>query len=210
VIHYCIVDGRESRITEAALALIEESGLAELSIASLARRLGASRMTLHRNGVTRERVIELLSVRAADEYLRAVWPTLVSTGSGRDRLEQALRATCRVADAWRHLLVGLFAEDGGIFHEPDRATDDEHDRALATRGRFIEPLARLLHDGALDGSLVDVPNLDQTATVLFNQVGWTYLALRVGQRWPQERAENAVVTMALAAMTASHQRTTER
>ncbi len=118
MIHYCIVDGRESRITEAALALIEESGLAELSIASLARRLGASRMTLHRNGVTRERVIELLSVRAADEYLRAVWPTLVSTGSGRDRLEQALRATCRVADAWRHLLVGLFAEDGGIFHEP--------------------------------------------------------------------------------------------
>ncbi|MDZ4232521.1 MAG: TetR family transcriptional regulator, partial [Dietzia sp.] len=61
------MDGRESRITEAALALIEESGLAELSIASLARRLGASRMTLHRNGVTRERVIELLSVRAADE-----------------------------------------------------------------------------------------------------------------------------------------------
>jgi hypothetical protein len=163
-------------------------------------------MTLHRNGITRERVIELLSLRAADEYQRAVWPTMVSPGTGLDRLDRALHATCQVADPWRHLLVGLFAEDGGIFHEAEHATDDERDRAVATRDVFVEPLARLLRDGALDGTLVDLPDVDQTATVLFNQVGWTYLALRVGQRWAQERAEDAVVTLALAALTASPQR----
>lgn len=178
--------------------MLGENGLGGLTIASLARRLGASRMTLHRNGVTRERVIELLSIRAADEYQQAIWPALVSPDAGRNRLEQALRATCRIADVWRHLLVGLFAEDGGIFHEPDQGGDD---RAVATRAVFIEPLARLLRDGVVDGTIVEPANVDETATVLFNQVGWTYLALRVGQRWLPERAEQAVVTMALAAVT---------
>jgi hypothetical protein len=132
-----------------------------------------------------------------------IWPTLVSPGTGRDRLEKALRGTCQVADVWRHLLVGLFAEDGGIFHEPDASTGKaEGDRALATRAVFVEPLARLLHDGDLDGTLVKLPDIDQAATVLFNQVGWTYLALRVGQRWSQEHAEDAVVTMAIAAVAA--------
>lgn len=198
------MDALESRVTEAALAVLAEQGLAGLSIANLARRLGASRMTMHRNQITRERILDLLSLRAADEYQRTIWPTLVSAGTGRDRLEQALRGTCRVADVWRHLLVGLFAEDGGIFHEPDESTDEaESDRALATRAVFVEPLARLLHDGSLDGTLVKLPDVDQTATVLFNQVGWTYLALRVGQRWPQERAEDAVVTLAIAAVAPS-------
>ncbi len=167
-------------------------------------------MTLHRNGITRERVIELLSLRAADEYQRAVWPTLVSAGTGLDRLDRALRHTCRVADAWRYLLVGLFAEDGGIFHEPDDATGDERARAVATRSVFVEPLARLLRDGALDDTLVEVDDVNQTATVLFNQVGWTYLALRVGQRWSQESAEEAVVALALAALTASPRRNVGR
>lgn len=198
------MDALESRVTEAALAVLAEQGLAGLSIANLARRLGASRMTMHRNQITRERILDLLSLRAADEYQRTIWPTLVSAGTGRDRLEEALRGTCRVADVWRHLLVGLFAEDGGIFHEPDESTNEaESDRALATRAVFVEPLARLLHDGSLDGTLVKLPDVDQTATVLFNQVGWTYLALRVGQRWPQERAEDAVVTLAIAAVAPS-------
>jgi AcrR family transcriptional regulator len=196
------VDGWETRITEAALAVLADEGLAGLSIASLARRLGASRMTLHRNSITRERVLELLSLRAADEYQRAIWPTLVSPGTGRDRLERALRGTCQVADLWRHLLVGLFAEDGGIFHEPNETTGAERDQAMATRAVFVEPLARLLRDGVLDGTIAEFPEVDQTATVLFNQVGWTYLALRVGQRWSQERAEDAVVTLALAAVAA--------
>ncbi|WP_396928231.1 TetR/AcrR family transcriptional regulator [Mycolicibacterium sp.] len=197
------MDEWESRVVEAALQILAEQGLAAVTVASLARRLKASRMTLHRNGITRERVIELLSLRAADEYQRAVWPTLVSAGTGLDRLDRVLRHTCRVADAWRFLLVGLFAEDGGIFHEPVDATGEERSRAVATRSVFVDPLARLLRDGELDGTLVQFDDVDQTATVLFNQVGWTYLALRVGQRWSHESAEEAVVAMALAALTAA-------
>ncbi len=75
---------------------------------------------------------------------------------------------------------------------------------MATRSVFVDPLARLLRDGGeLDGTLVQFDDFDQTATVLFNQVGWTYLALRVGQRWSHESAEEAVVAMALAALTAA-------
>ncbi|MEU0467035.1 helix-turn-helix domain-containing protein [Amycolatopsis sp. NPDC006131] len=204
------MDAWETRITEAALELLAEDGMAGLTVASIARRLGASRMTLHRKGITRERMIELLSHRAAEEYQRAVWPTLVSSGTGFERLDRALRSTCRVADPWRHLLVGLFAEDGGIFHEPDQATAEERDRAVATRAVFVEPLARLLQDGALDGSLLEVDDVEETATVLFNQVGWTYLALRVGQRWSQQRAESSVVSLALAALSVSPDRRSGR
>jgi hypothetical protein len=60
-----------------------------------------------------------------------------------------------------------------------------------------------LRDGVLDGTIVELPNVDQTATVLFNQVGWTYLVLRVGQRWSPEHARDAVVTLAMAAVAAS-------
>ncbi|GAA3856719.1 TetR/AcrR family transcriptional regulator [Amycolatopsis tucumanensis] len=194
------MDEWESRVVEAGLEILAEEGLTALSVAGIARRLGASRMTLHRKGLTRERVIELLSIRAGYEYQQAVWPTLVSDGTGLARLERALRATCQVADPWRHLLVGLFAEDGGIFHEPEKVSGLERDRALATRTVFVEPLARLLRDGIVDGSLAGVPDVDRTATVLFNQVGWTYLALRVGQRWTREQAEDSVVTLALAAV----------
>lgn len=73
---------------------------------------------------------------------------------------------------------------------------------MATRAVFVEPLARLLHDGLLDGTLVELPDIAETATVVFNQVGWTYLSLRVGQRWSQEHAEDAVVTLAMASVVA--------
>jgi len=190
----------EQRLRDAALAVVAEHGLAGLTMARLAERLGGSRMTLHRRGFGRDDVVALLAAHAADEYLRAVWPALTATGSGRERLEQALRALCAVADRYAPLLVGLYADDGGIFHEVDAAEAGapEPDRVVATRRVFVAPLARLLRDGDADGTLrLRGPDPDSTATVVFNQVGWTYLALRVGQRWPADRATDAVVDLAL-------------
>ncbi len=187
----------------AALQVLAESGMAGMTLSRLAEVMGGSRMTLNRKGVTRERVIEVLSVRAAGEYQRGVWPAMTSPGPGAERLEQALRATCDVADRWRHLLVGLFAEDGGVFHEPNRAEDAAgREVAVATRSVFVEPLVRLLRDGAQDGSLRATDDPARDATVLFNQIGWTFLSLRVGQRWAATEASTAVVNMALRALLA--------
>ena len=167
----------------------------------LAGAMGGSRMTLHRKGVTRELVIELLRTQAAEEYQLAVWPAMTSTGTAAERLELVLEAICKVADHWRDLLVGLFAEDGGVFHDPDQADDASgQDAAIATRAVFVDPLARLLRDGAQDGSLAVDDDPERVATVLFNQVGWTFLALRVGQRWPGDQATSSVVNMALRAV----------
>lgn len=187
----------DARLLDAAMAVLAEHGLAGLTLARVAKGLGGSRMTLHRRGITREQIIERLALMAAQEYQQAIWPAMTGAGTAAQRLEQALRATCSVADRHAKLLIGLYADDGGIFHDVDAAEPDEHAAAIATRAVFIEPIARLLRDGAQDGTL-DCDDPDVTATVLFNQVGWTYLALAEGQRWAAARATDTVVSNALA------------
>lgn len=190
-------DPFEERLLSAALAVVEAHGLAGLTLGRVAAALGGSRTTLHRRGITREAVVQRVAALAAAEYQRALWPTLTAPGTGAERLERALSATCHVADEHARLLTGLFADDGGLFHDVESAPPEERDQAVATRAVFVEPIARLLRDGLADGSL-QVADADETATVLFNQVGWTFLALRQGQRWPAERARQAVVGLAVA------------
>jgi AcrR family transcriptional regulator len=189
----------DARLVAAALAVLEEHGLAGLTMGRLAGRLGGSRMTLHRRGVTREELVGRLAALAAEEYRAAVWPAMTSPEPAADRLRRALEQTCEVADRYAKLLVGLFADDGGIFHDVDGAEPAELAGAVATRRAFVEPLARLLRDGAQDGTL-RCEDPDLTATVLFNQVGWTYLALRHGQRWLAPVARSAVVDSAMASV----------
>jgi len=189
----------DTRLLTASLAVVQEHGLAGLTTARLAQALGGSRMTLHRHGITREEVIRRLAGLAAQEYQRSVWPALTGQGNAAHRLNRALEATCAVAENYAKLLVGLYADDGGIFHEPTSDEPDANQGALPTRRVFIEPLARILRDGALDGTLT-CENPDETATVLFNQVGWTYLALRQGQGWSANRARHSVVRLATRAL----------
>ena len=181
------------------MAVLAEHGLAGLTLARVADALGGSRMTLHRRGVTRESLVQSVSLLAAQEYQQSIWPALTSAGTAEQRLEQALRATCEVADKYAKLLTGLYADDGGIFHDVETAGDDERSTAVATRSVFVEPLARLLRDGEQDGTLT-AADPDETATVLFNQVGWTYLSLREGQRWEPSRAADVVVRSAMASV----------
>ena len=70
------------------------------------------------------------------------------------------------------------------------------DSLVETRDVFTEPLERLLRDGIADRS---VRNVDprETATLLFNLVGWTYIHLRSGHRWEPEHARDSVIEIAL-------------
>jgi len=154
----------------------------------IAEEAGLSRVTLHRRGVSKELILEALSERAVEAYRAALWPALTASGSGRERLEQALHALCGVAEEHLELLLALRAQSDRIFHE------DAEGEAL-TRTVFTEPLERLLRDGAGDGSLRPV-DAQETATVLFNLVGWTYIHLRTGHRWPPERSR-AVIQVAV-------------
>ncbi|HEX3875039.1 MAG TPA: TetR/AcrR family transcriptional regulator, partial [Solirubrobacteraceae bacterium] len=162
----------DGRLLDGAQRAVVRYGAAGATLERIATEAGVSRMTLHRHGVSRADLFTALAQRLEDEYQRALWPALVGAGSARDRLRVALEAECGVAEANLELLEALTGDArSGVFHE-------EGAPAL-TREVYVEPLQRLLADGVADGTL-RVEDVEETATVLFNQVGHTYRHLRKG------------------------------
>ena len=176
-------------IVEGARRALELHGASGITLERIAAEAGVSRMTLHRRGVSKQDVLRELALRLEGEYRDAMWRALVSDGSARDRLRRALELECHVAEANLDLLDALSsgARDE-IFHE-------RGGRRL-TRPVFVEPLQRLLRDGAADGSIARV-EVDETATVLFNLVGHTYRHLRAAHGWSATRARSSVVRLAM-------------
>jgi AcrR family transcriptional regulator len=142
-------------------------------------------VTLWRQGVTRDALVDALLRRLTEDYQRSLWPILTAPGSGRERLEAALRALCGVAD--RHLQL-LVAADTAFHRAQARARP---------RPSFIGPLVRLLRDGVTDGSLREPADYDDRANALFNTVCWSYVHLRGRHRWSAQRASTAVLDLVL-------------
>lgn len=180
--------GLDEHLLDAGRRAFARFGYHGATAERIAEEAGVSRVTLHRRGVSKELILAELSTRAVDAYRAALWPALTASGTGRERLEQALDAMCRAAEEHLELLLALRAQSDLIFHE-------EAEQEATTRSVFTEPLERLLLDGASDGSLRLV-DAQETATVLFNLVGWTYIHLRTGHRWSPERSR-AVVALVL-------------
>jgi AcrR family transcriptional regulator len=177
-------------VIEGVRRAIAEHGPQAVTMERIAGAMGISRMTLHRRGLSREAIIARLRDEMAREERDAQWPAMTASGSAAERLELALRALCRVTEANLDLLEALAADAwDAVYHE---AGDD-----ALTRREFTAPLRRLLEDGAADGTLDPGGDLDETATVLYNQIGWTYRHLRSGHRWRARRTEDAVVRLAL-------------
>jgi AcrR family transcriptional regulator len=157
----------------------------------IATEAGISRMTLHRRGVSKDDLLRAVGAKLESEYREAFWPALVQEGPAADRLRGALERQCALADANLELLEALSAaEHDAIFHERGPGS--------LARPAFIEALARLLRDGAKDGSLAGAAeDADETATVLLNLVGHTYRHLRSSHGWSHARARDTVVAMAI-------------
>jgi AcrR family transcriptional regulator len=180
---------------EAARDVIAARGWDATTMQEIAAAAGVSRMTLHRRGLTREGLLDALREALVAEEREALWPALTASGSGRDRLVLALSALCDVSEHNLAVLPAL-ADDvrDEVWHEPGEGA--------LTRGEFTAPFRRLLEDGAADGSLNPPGDLDELATVLYNQVSWTYRHLRSGHRWTPERARSAVVELAVRGVSA--------
>ena len=181
-------------IVQGARRALELHGASGVTLERIAAEAGVSRMTLHRRGVSKEDILGELALRLEHEYRDAMWRALVSDGSARDRLRRALELECHVAESNLDVLDALSsgARDE-IFHE-------RGGRRL-TRPVFVEPLQKLLREGAADGSLAPV-EVGETATVLFNLVGHTYRHLRAGHGWSATRARSAVVRLAMDGVSA--------
>jgi AcrR family transcriptional regulator len=185
----------DERLLEAARRAFATYGYAGSTIERIAAEAGVSRVTLHRRNVTKDGLLAELVARATEDYRRAMWPALTGTGTGAQRLVQALEALCESAEEHMALLIAVRSHSDRVFHR-----DDEHE--ALTRTVFTEPLEKLLREGAADGSLRDVDPIEM-ATVLFNLVGWTYIHLRTGHSWRAERALRATLDPVLHGLLAA-------
>jgi AcrR family transcriptional regulator len=182
-------------LLQAARCALSTYGYAGATIERIAAEAGVSRVTLHRRNVTKDGLLAELVARATEDYRRAMWPALTGVGTGAERLAQALEALCESAEEHMALLIAVRSQSDRVFHR------DDQPEAL-TRAVFTEPLEKLLREGAADGSLRDVDPVE-TATVLFNLVGWTYIHLRNGHGWRPERALRATLDPVLHGLLAA-------
>ena len=175
-------------LLDAAAEAVARWGVGGLTLERVAAEAGMSRATIYRRGVTREDLVEALTVEAADTYTKAMLPALARPGTAYERLRYALEALCDTADQHLHVLAGLFLAQGEVFHRPgpDALVVDV----------FAEPFERLLTDGAADGTLRDLPPT-VTATVLFNIVGWGYIHLRAAHHWQPQGARDSILDLVL-------------
>ncbi len=196
-------------IVDAARHVLAQDGLAAATLERISAAAGVSRMTLHRRGVSKDDILRAIAGQLETDYREAIWPALVSKGTGQERLRYALELLCGVTERNLSLLSALSAASrDAIYHESGP-------RAL-TRKVFVEPLERLLLDGAADGTLAGGTLADGTladgtladgtladgdaeemATVVFNVVGHTYTHLRVGHGWTAKRARTGVLALVM-------------
>lgn len=164
-------------------------GFRDATVERIAQEAGVSRVTLHRRGVTRESLLAALTEAATADYRERMWPVLMATTAAPERLEAALAVLCQAAEEHMALLLALRAQSDQVFHE------DGADATL-TRTIFTEPLEHILAEGMRDES-IRCNDAEESATVLFNLVGWTYIHMRNGHGWSPARSQKAVVDVAL-------------
>ena len=185
-------------IVDAARHVLAQDGLAAATLERISSAAGVSRMTLHRRGVSKADILRAIADELERDYREAMWPALVARGSGRERLELALDALCAVTERNLALLGALSAAARAAIYHAD--SDDDGAGAL-TRDVFVEPLERLLLDGAADGTLRAV-DASEMATVVFNVIGHTYAHLRADHRWDRARARGGVMGLVLDGLVA--------
>jgi AcrR family transcriptional regulator len=176
----------DQRLLSATTAVLNEWGWDGLTLERVADTAGLSRVTLWRQGVSKERLVDGLLTRLATDYRDAMFAVLTAAGPGAARLRQALETLCDVAD--RHLDL-LLASDVA-FHKAQERADP--------RPSFIEPLVRLLHDGVADGTLRPPPtSFEDFANTVFNTVCWSYVHLRGRHDWPADQTRSLVLDLVL-------------
>ena len=102
----------DEELLDAAEAVLIEEGFDGVSLERVAERADRSRVTLWRQGVTKDTLITGLLQRLTDDFQSTFWPVLTGAGSGRERLEASIQALFDVAD--RHL--DLLAISDQVFH----------------------------------------------------------------------------------------------
>jgi len=179
-------------LLDAAEAVLIEHGFDGLSLERVADRADRSRVTLWRQGVTKETLVTGLLQRLTDDFLQAFWPVLNAPGTGRQQLEAAIEALFEVAD--RHL--DLLAVSDQVFHWAA-----ERCEFPAGSHGFLGPFVAALRQGAEDGSLASPGRIEDGADVVFNTACWGYVHLRRRHRWSRKRARSQIEALLVHGIT---------
>ena len=178
----------DERLLDAAEAVLIEHGFDGVSLERVGERADRSRVTLWRQGITKDTLITGLLQRLTDDFQSAFWPVLTGGGSGRDQLAASLEALFEVAD--RHL--DLLAVSDQVFHWAA-----ERCEFPAGSHGFLGPFIGALRRGAEDGSLALPGRTEESADVVFNTACWGYVHLRQRHRWSRKRARAQIVAVLL-------------
>jgi AcrR family transcriptional regulator len=186
----------DNRLLDAAVAVLEEHGFAGLTLERVADQAGRSRVTLWRQQVTQEALVDGLLARLTRDYRDAMWPAMAESGTGAQRLDTAVTALLDVADTHLHLL--------GV-------SDDIFERAAARMRditgqsfSFLDPFVAALRAGATDGSLGTADTtVEDAAAAVFASACWGYVQLRRRLGWPPQRARPPIVALAVGGLSVS-------
>ena len=175
------------------MAVLEEYGPAGLTLERVAERVGRSRVTLWRQQVSQESLVDGLLARLTRDYRDAMWPAMTGTGTGAARLRAALTALLTVADRHLHLL----GVSDDVF---DRAADRMRDITGQTFS-FRDPIVAALRTGVADGTLdAGEATVEDAAAGVFAAVCWGYVHLRRRAGWTPERARSVLLEPAIAGL----------
>jgi AcrR family transcriptional regulator len=180
--------GMDPKLLEAAESILGEQGIDAVSLERVAERAGRSRVTLWRQGVTKDDLITGLLQRLTDDFVEVFWPVVSSSARGSDRLADALTALFEVAD--RHL--SLLAISDEAFHWAA-----ERCEFPAGAHGFLGPFIAALQAGKKDDSLRFEGRSEDAADVIFNAACWGYVHLRVRHRWSRKRARAQLAAVLL-------------
>ena len=145
----------DERLRAATISVLREAGWEGLTLERVAQAAGRARSTLWRQGLTVPHLIEALVGELAADFRDTMYPILTGGGSGRDRLERALRALCGLLE--RHLPLMLATDEA--FHQ---------ETAPGEPPNYLHPFIQFLREGAADGSLAPVDDVVAAADVAFN------------------------------------------
>lgn len=179
------VSSVDDGLYRATVAVLADSGWDGLTLERVAERAGRSRVTLWRNGITRESLIEGLLRRLAEDYRDAMLPVLTAGGDARARLERAMHALCDVVDAHADLLS---------------VSDDMFHRATAQGFvplKFLDPFVTGVRAARAEKTLHAKGTDAELADVLFNSAAWSYLHLRARHGWPAAKTRRLLFSTLL-------------
>jgi AcrR family transcriptional regulator len=171
--------------------VLVKHGYAGLTLERIAEEAGLNRVTLHRRGLSKDQIFNALVAQTVQGYRDAFWPALAADGTGAERLQIGLDAMLEDTERNVDVLLAVRAQVDTLYHQ-----DEDAERPAYT---VVDPIELLVRDGVADGSLRE-SDPKETALLLSNWVGWTYLHLRTAHRLEPKQARSLVLRRVMQAL----------